>query len=309
MGVGRGHGKLLLFGEHAAVYGHPAVGIRLDDYLEVEIQEQSEAGWIVSEVRGDERRLIVTALSAVAGMVRDAPTSGRVTIRGTLPLGVGFGSSAAFCTALLRACGLASDGDTGTREFWRRAHELEHIFHGTPSGIDTGLSVYPGASMVEPRPAGLPHRTEIELPHAVLLAGAIPRTRSTAALVAAIRERRSHDAPGVEAAMARLGEYARKASSPALCPSAAELGRTADDAHELLAQLGLSTPALDGLLATLRRAGARGAKLSGAGGGGAFYGVFETAEEAEEAASAVRREHAQAGISYLRAFTLKITRR
>ncbi len=304
MGIGRGYGKLLLFGEHAAVYGHPAVGIRLDDYLEVEVREEPGGGWIVPDVHADERRLIVAAVSSVARTTPDAPACGRVTIRGSLPLGVGFGSSAAFCTALLRACGRTFRGESGPREFWREAHELERIFHGTPSGIDTGLSIFPGASMVVPRPPGLPDRTAIDLPPAVLLVGAIPRTRTTAALVGAIRERRSRDERGTEAAMARLGECATKASSPGLCPSARELGRTANEAQELLAALGLSTSALDAILATLRRAGARGAKLSGAGGGGAFYGVFETAEAAERAAAAVRREHAQAAISYLRTFTL-----
>ncbi len=304
MGIGRGYGKLLLFGEHSAVYGHPALGIRLDHYLEVEIRQESLVGWVVPEVAEHERRLIVAALAEVSVRLPAMPVAGTLMVRGTLPMGVGFGSSAAFCTALLRAGGFAPDTNRDARALWTEAHRLEHVFHGTPSGIDTGLSIYPGASMMEPSPPGLPRRTAVTLPRAALLVGALPRTRTTAALVAAIRERRSRDEAPVEAAMARLGEYARRAASPDLCASAAELGRTADDAQELLAGLGLSTPALEAVLATLRHEGACGAKLSGAGGGGAFYGVFRTEGEAEAAAAVMRREQTQAGITYLRTVTL-----
>ena len=50
-------------------------------------------------------------------------------------------------------------------------------------------------------------------------------------------------------------------------------------AHDLLAGLGVSTPALDALCETARAAGASGAKLTGAGGGGAVIAVAPPGRE------------------------------
>ncbi|MFW6312973.1 MAG: hypothetical protein ACOC2N_03730, partial [Spirochaetota bacterium] len=75
--------------------------------------------------------------------------------------------------------------------------------------------------------------------------------------------------------------------SPEACPDAVVLGRLADEAHTILASLGLSTDELDRALDSLRNAGATGAKLSGAGGGGAFFGVFVKRAEATAALESI----------------------
>ncbi|HKK52177.1 MAG TPA: hypothetical protein VKA74_11345, partial [Myxococcota bacterium] len=246
MAVGRGHGKLLLFGEHAAVYGHPALGIQLDEYLEVELEPGSSTEWTLPPLEPHEAGLVRSALAALPG----AASPGVLRIRGTLPMSVGFGSSAAFCTALLRASGSAGD----ERTLWEAAHRLERIFHGTPSGIDTGLSIYPGASILYPNPPALPERAATQLPDAWILFGAIPRTRSTAELVGGIRELRERDPERVEASLARLGDLTRLAASGDACPDADTLGRLANEAHTILALLDLSTSELERVLDAIREA-------------------------------------------------------
>jgi mevalonate kinase len=52
-------------------------------------------------------------------------------------------------------------------------------------------------------------------------------------------------------------------------------------AHELLAGLGVSTPLLDGLCEAARNLGAHGAKLTGAGGGGAVIAIAPRDKEAD----------------------------
>ncbi len=281
MAVGRGHGKLLLFGEHAAVYGHPALGIQLDEYLEVELEPGNSTEWTLPQLEPHEASLIRAALAALPS----APSPGVLRVRGTLPMSVGFGSSAAFCTALLRARGFLA----AERELWEAAHRLERIFHGTPSGIDTGLSIYSGASILYPNPPALPERAAAQLPNAWLVFGAIPRTRSTAELVGGIRELRERDPERVQAALTRLGELTRLAASSDACPDSGTLGRLAEEAHTILASLDLSTDELERTIDTLREAGATGAKLSGAGGGGAFFGVYAGRAKAQAALEAVRR--------------------
>ncbi|MFW5741662.1 MAG: mevalonate kinase [Spirochaetota bacterium] len=295
MGVARGHGKLLLFGEHAAVYGHPAIGIQLEEYLEVSV-EPGEHRWVLPDLPPRESELVRKALAALEG----APEGGRIGITGNLPMSVGFGSSAAFCTALVRAAGGVTAADAGAADdreaLWGEAHRIEHVFHGTPSGIDTGLSVYPGASIVYPDPPALPRRQPARLPHAALLVGAIPRTSTTAQLVAGIRAMREQDPAAVDHSLHRLGRLSQAAATPESCPDANVLGRIADQAQTILRTLGLSTTELDEVVTALHDAGALGAKLSGAGGGGAFYGVFSSRIDAQRAVSVLEKRMAQQAI-------------
>ena len=146
MGVGRGYGKLLLFGEHAAVYRYPAVGIQLEQSLMVTADTAKR--WSFPQlIPSAYHQPLVDALAEVLGY---EPQPMRLTLSGELPVGVGFGSSAAFCSALLQAVEPDRFSQADRMVLWHAAHRLEHLFHGTPSGIDTGLSIHPGAHALFP---------------------------------------------------------------------------------------------------------------------------------------------------------------
>lgn len=316
MAVGRGNGKLILFGEHAAVYGQPALGIQLPHYLEVRLEPapsgrgsrgggnshdaEKHAGWVLPELDEHSTRLIRAALDALPGALGYTPDPHRMELAGNLPQSVGLGSSAAFCVALLRA--IAPERFAGTRDsagprarerlmdLWKTAHALEGVFHGTPSGIDTGLCVFPGASLLFPHPPDIPRRVRSRPVRAWIVAGAVPRVASTAELVRGIRERREADSESVEEAMKKLGAASMVARRS---PMMRRLGlgmiaKLADDAHETLADLGLTIPAVDTALELLRSHGALGGKMSGGGGGGAFLAVFADESTAAGAAEALR---------------------
>ena len=80
--------------------------------------------------------------------------------------------------------------------------------------------------------------------------------------------------------------------------TAGELGRLAGEAQELLAALGVSTPALDRILEAGRAAGALGGKLSGAGGGGAFFLVCSDEDTAGRVRQAIDPLLGPGGISF-----------
>ncbi|TVQ27341.1 MAG: hypothetical protein EA382_03865 [Spirochaetaceae bacterium] len=307
MPIGHGAGKLLLFGEHSAVYGYPAVGIQLSHGLTVSIDAGAcGSGWVLPPLPAPAAAQVTAALDALAPIatefgVDEPPGHGRVTITGDLPMSVGFGSSAAFCTALLDATipSLSSD----RLRFWEAAHRLEHVFHGTPSGIDTGLSIYNGASALYPMSPGLPTRSRVRLPECTLLVGATPRERSTAQLIGAVRERHDRDPRGFSRGMATLGDLAERVARGV---DAVALGAVAGDAHAVLVDLGLSTRSLDACITAILNEGALGAKLSGAGGGGAFYGVF-VADDAESALQRVEERLANARVEVSTLFVVKLT--
>jgi mevalonate kinase len=246
---GSGHGKLILCGEHAVVYGHPALAFAVDRGTTVEVAPRTGPTRITADHPDD--RLA----DAVARVV---PASGLdVSIRTDLPVGRGMGSSAALAVALVRAL---ADGDLSADAAIERAMPVERAFHGNPSGLDVAVAAHGGMMRYlrgpprEIAPLKAPRWTVV-----VLDSGA---AGNTAALVAGVAARR----PAVDRALDRIGALVREAE--AALEDVPALGALLDENHALLAEIGVSTPTLDALVALARRAGAAGAKLAGAGGGG-----------------------------------------
>ena len=128
---------MLLFGEHAAVYGHPALGVSLPWTLELKIIPVADAGHAGSR-RATEP--LPALPEQVAAMLAVPHLHAVVEIRSQIPIGLGFGSSAALCVAAERALTSAAVPPPSAATAWRGAHERERVFHGTPSGADTGLA-------------------------------------------------------------------------------------------------------------------------------------------------------------------------
>ncbi|TVR72946.1 MAG: mevalonate kinase [Spirochaetaceae bacterium] len=298
-------GKLLLFGEHAAVYGYPAVGIALDRGLSLTFTPRRAGGpkgetrcrWRMKmqghadpTVALDEERFshhLEEALGRYGRAGAHLPP-GDITLYPDLPLGSGFGSSAALCTALAR---LAWESAPEPELLWRFAHDLEKYFHGTPSGIDTGLSALGGTQAFHFSVSGaLPSASPCVLPAMHLVAGSIPREKDTLTLVAGVRRRLEERTAETESLLRTLGETSSSVIREANRgeSSLARFGEAMNVAQEILQRLELSVPLLERILARGRKAGAAGAKLSGAGGGGAFYLACADGATARAVESAIR---------------------
>ncbi len=285
--AGVGRGKLILFGEHAAVYGFPALGIPLDMSTRVELSPDFP-GWSFPGLSTHDAATVRRILDSLG-----APSQGSsVRVISAVPRGVGFGSSAALCVAL--AAALSGAEPPYGREVWELAHNAEALFHGTPSGIDTGLALLEGMRLFRPHPPALPD--ESRLPDVTLhfVVGALPRRSSTGALVASLRDRMGAGDASAHQAVRELGRLAELARDAVTSRGevARELGQLADRAQRLLAALDLSTLETEALLARGRTLGALGGKLSGAGGGGAFYFVAPDGESAGRIAGGLSAEAA-----------------
>ena len=248
---GSGCGKLILFGEHAVVYGHPAIAVGLSKQTEVILDPRPGPTRIVEASIQDPRldELIAKALP---------PNGLAVRIRSELPTGRGMGSSAALCVALIRAREALNGRDPSLEELHEAGFELEAVFHGTPSGIDHAVAAHGGALYY--RKGEAPEVLDMPPVQAVVLdSGSVGNTSE---LVAAVASQR----PSIDFALRQLGELTDIARAQLDDPIL--LGELMIEAHALLKTLGVSTHQLDSLVALAMAHGATGAKLSGAGGGG-----------------------------------------
>jgi len=255
-GRGSAGGKLILCGEHAVVYGHPAIALGIDRGTRVTLRQTGEP---LSVVDADGQALDDPRLhEAVASLI---PDGWEARIASDLLIGRGMGSSAALAVALVRAEADARGLSLTAEGVHERAFVVERKFHGNPSGIDHAVSARGGVVRYRRTLAG-PEITPLPIPSWSLVVLDSGNEGNTAQLVAGVGSRR----PGIDPLLDRIGVIVNEAEKH--LDDVGALGKLMLENHALLIAIGVSTPRLDDLVATAVECGAAGAKLAGAGGGG-----------------------------------------
>ena len=218
-------------------------------------------------------------LEAVQAMAREAGFQGNfyARLQSEIPLGSGLGSSAALGVALARALKPACT----VEEAAALAMRIEGVLHGAPSGVDPAACAREGVIFFT---RGQPPRVEAVRGSAFITIALSGIARGTHSTVMPLAERRKTDAR-IDPLLARLGGLAREGRALFEHGDLVGLGAAFDDAHAVLRDLGVSCPELEETVAALRRAGALGAKLTGAGGGGAAIGLARDEASAREIAA------------------------
>jgi mevalonate kinase len=275
---GRAAGKVILLGEHAVVYGRPALAASLPIGLEVEVETGVGPLRVVSdraELTADPRPVVLARQAAeILGLASQELV---LRVRSELPPGVGLGSSAALAVAVLRALAAVAGRQLARDEELALGRRLEAVFHGTPSGIDPAAALLGSGCFRFVRgdpPTITPLRVARPFPLIVVLGG---RVRSTGTAVAGLRARWDADRPRYERLFDDVASTVEAAALAIERGDLAALGRAFDRNQELLAALGVSAPEVEEMAAAARRAGALGAKLTGGGAGGAVVAVAEDA--------------------------------
>ncbi len=297
-------GKVILFGEHAVVYGQPALAAALTRGVGVSIEEGPLAELVLPQG-------MPTPGEILDGVVNIARAAGRrrgfvARVRSEIPLGGGLGSSAALGVALARAFCRDEGRVCAPEEAERLALHLERVLHGSPSGVDPAICARGGVILFErpdlltegvphPRPkAGLSEGSDtaariesVCAPPFWLVIALTGLARGTRTTVLPLRERRIEAPHLYNPLLQRLGALTLLGRDALVQADIESVGDCFDEAHALLRQLGVSCAELEDVVSKLKAAGAPGAKLTGAGGGGAAIAIAHDEAQAHALARSV----------------------
>lgn len=282
--------KLILCGEHAVVYGRPAIALPLAGIRARATVGGARPGSGISILARDLRRrwrlsdepgnplseLVASVLAYLAARPPAQPPAGapdlRISIQSTIPIASGMGSGAAVATALARGLAAYLGHHLPPAEISALVYASEQRFHGTPSGIDNTVVAYELPIWFQRSSAPLIEPIGIAAPFTLLIGDTGVRS-ATRAPVGEVRRRWQAEPDAYEALFDQVGALVTQARRALAQGDLAGLGPILNNNHELLRQIGVSSPELDGLVGAAQAAGALGAKLSGAGWGGVMLAL------------------------------------
>ena len=264
LAAGQAGGKAILLGEHAVVYGSPAVAIPVPG-LAVEVTLLEGAGWDLDPDIDAHRAALERARDAQLAALDWPGAPPRIRVRGTLPASCGLGSSAALSVALARALLAATASPEDDRRVGELADASERVFHDRPSGVDVATVL-----------AGVPIRFQHGQPTRTVRPGRRTdlwvvdtgvRSR-TADVVSDVARQRDREPRRFDEAMVELVGAAGQGCQALEGGDLAGLGKAMARAMVGLRAMDVSHEAIEDVIREAELAGALGAKLSGAGRGG-----------------------------------------
>jgi mevalonate kinase len=278
-------GKVILLGEHAVVYGRPAIAVPVADVragVTVEDAHDRPGVTIRAEDVGQyidvcdappQEPLSLTVCNTLAHVgVEPGQVRLSLTIRSSIPVASGMGSGAAVAAAIVRALCAHLGHPLDAATLSSIVYETEKIHHGTPSGIDNTVVAFE-------RPVyfrrGDPIVTfEVKRPFWLAIGdtGVPSLTRATVSDVRAAWER---DPGRYDALFDQIGILVDAARQAIEEGQVQLLGPLMDENQRLLRELEVSSPEIERLIGAARGAGAWGAKLSGGGRGGNVIALID----------------------------------
>lgn len=262
-------GKLMLMGEHAVVYGYPSLVTAINQRLYVTLGEKKAPP-------GDTR--FIDAVARLWGTPQTV-LSASSTFSGVY----GFGSSSAVTVAALKA--IRPDADNKT--LFEAALRIVQDIQGVGSGFDVAAAIYGGTLyFVTPGKIIEPLETK-ELP---LIVGYTGVKVDTTTLVRQVAEKKEKNPEKVERIFQGIAKLVDDAKRKMHEGDWERVGKLMDFNQEYLRDLGVSSEKLEAMISAAKKAGAWGAKLSGAGGGDCMIALAGS-----DIQEAVRRAISQAG--------------
>ena len=297
------YGKIILLGEHAVVYGRPAIALPIPIAVEAAVRKEGDGINVLIPRWGIEQRVrpsapgfagIIATMLSQLGLAEQNMT---IEVFPHIPRAMGLGGSSALAVAILRAVDHAFDLTLTDGRINELAFECEKTAHGTPSGIDNTVATYGTPLLYERQQEQAQQQatfTNVDLGQPLeLLIGITGKESLTADTVARVRASWQQYPERYESLFDQIGQLTTLGHAAVQQGRLAELGELMNLCHGYLNALQLSTPELEELVHIARKHGAIGAKLTGGGGGGSMIALCP------DASSAVQQAFESAGYKAL----------
>ncbi|HJR84025.1 MAG TPA: mevalonate kinase [Nitrososphaeraceae archaeon] len=282
--------KVILFGEHFVVYNNPAIVAAINRRIRVQVQLNDKSR---INIRSGENSLSVPVdsndhytMSHDTNSISLFPifkcikyvfkekslfnVGANLEIESQIPYGEGLGSSAASCVSSVAALySLFYNFDK--TQIYETARIMEQNIHTNSSGVDCYVSTFGGIVNFEPD-KGFSY--EIPKKKFTLLIGISGIKHSTGKVVSQVRQFRQENSSVFKDLTSKAREICKSAVISMNQGDESELGNLLSENHKLLASLGVSHPEIEKMIETCLDNGAFGAKLTGAGMGGAVIALI-----------------------------------
>ena len=301
MGVGKGYGKTILFGEHFVVYGLSAIASALGSCTTANVKIVEGSGWTVDDQRpatpGYKKKKYDEAMQSIANVITylNIDTENQkleITFAGDLFAASGVGASAAQCTSLARALNDTFSLNLDDEKINAAAYEGEKAYHGTPSGIDNTASTYGGLIWFVKNLSGGKNTMDLlhspkKMPLVIANSGI---TASTTEVVADVRRLKEEHPEKFEKIFSEYTELANNAKKALLNGDIVNVAKLMNQNHKLLQKITVSGEINDKLVNLALNQGAIGAKMTGTGRGGLVIALTKNEEIQDKVAKIIEKE-------------------
>jgi len=294
--IGIGYGKTIFLGEHFVVYGCKAIGFGLDKEVRVRVEKSPQMN-----LKSIGEKRVKKAINLLKQELNVGNFSIQI-VHSEIPVASGLGSSAALGVATIRALSKEFHLNLSDEEVCKITYKWEKVFHDTPSGIDNTLATYGGAIIFQKRLSGKSEnvikKIKLGKPLHVIIAdtGVIRKTEDLVRQVSTLKEKNENL---FQKLLETENELVKRAVRYLRVGKLKEIGELMNINHGLLNALGVSHLENEKIVNLARNAGALGAKVVGAGGGGCCIALAKNKKSAMNILDSLSRKY--------RAFYSKVT--
>jgi mevalonate kinase len=284
--------KIILFGEHAVVYGRPAIAVPVLEVKAravVKAEPRAASGTILIKAPAlaleapldelpPEHPLGLAVRLVLERLAIPHPPALTLRITSTIPMAAGMGSGAAVSVATVRALSAFLGKALPDEQVCELAYQVEMLHHGTPSGIDNTTITYAQPVYFI---KGQPIQTLRVSQPFTLVIGDTGVPSPTRVSVGDVKQGWQADPARYEALFDAIGSLVGKSRQAIQSGNPAALGPWMNENQQLLEEIGVSSVELEKLVGAARSAGALGAKLSGGGRGGNMIALVDSTNATE----------------------------
>ncbi|MBU1033334.1 mevalonate kinase [Patescibacteria group bacterium] len=291
-------GKLMLFGEHSVVFGHPCIVTAVDRRLSITVEENGEEVFILDApdlgLRAYSKRICDLGNKDLPKEVSFIETCYKLFLekypqqktihvysKNEFKSSYGLGSSSASTVAFAKALSEFYEVPMNNDQLFDLAYQTVLEVQGVASGFDIAAAIWGGTIYyITPHGKLSKHKTvkPIKIKNLPLLVAYTGIKADTATLIRMVQNLHSENKGTVNRIFTDITLLVEQAKKTLQQQDWPHLGLLMDENQALLRKLQISSIELENLIAAGKSAGAMGAKLSGAGGGDCMLALVDEAE-------------------------------